>query len=146
MTGCCWGFQGYVSEMERDDLVHRMVEARWNKARRGEAFTLPPAGYDLDDEQRWVLSLDEAVQHAVRRVFSKFDELGSARQVFLWWREQGGLFPVRRVEELGHPIVWLPVQYRHVYQMLGPSDLCGSVRSSDARRRSERWMPRPSGW
>lgn len=34
--------------MERDSLVHRMVEARWNKARRGEVFTIPPAGYELD--------------------------------------------------------------------------------------------------
>jgi hypothetical protein len=26
------GIRGQVSEMERDSLVHRMVEARWNKA------------------------------------------------------------------------------------------------------------------
>lgn len=112
------GIRGYVSEMERDDLVHRMVEARWNKARRGEAFTIPPAGYEREDEVRWVLSSDEAVQHAVKRVFDKFDELGTARQVFLWWREEGGHFPVRRVEERNHPVLWLPVQYRHIHQML----------------------------
>jgi excisionase family DNA binding protein len=95
-----------------------MVEARWNRARRGEAFTTPPAGYDRDEEDRWVRSNDEAVQHAVRRVFDKYDELGTARQVFVWWREEGGPFPVRRVEERTHPVVWVPVQYRHIYQML----------------------------
>ena len=83
------GIRGQVSEMERDSLVHRMVEARWNKARRGEAVTTPPAGYDLDDLGQVVMTSDEAVQSAVRRVFEKFDQLGAARQVFLWWRAEG---------------------------------------------------------
>jgi len=43
------GIRGQVSELERDSAVHRMVEARWNKARRGEAPTIPPAGYDVDE-------------------------------------------------------------------------------------------------
>jgi len=112
------GIRGHVSEMERDSLVHRMVEARWNKARRGEAFTIPPAGYELDDIGQWVLSSDEAVQVAVRRVFDKFDELGAARQVYLWWRDEGLPFPVRRIRPRGHPIAWVPVSYRIVYQTL----------------------------
>jgi hypothetical protein len=37
------GIRGQVSEMEVDALVHRMQEARWNKARRGEFLTIPPA-------------------------------------------------------------------------------------------------------
>ena len=83
------GIRGQVSELERDSIVHRMVEARWNKARRGEAFTIPPAGYELDDLGRLQFSSDEAVQAALRRVFEKFDELGAARQIFLWWRSEG---------------------------------------------------------
>ena len=43
------GIRGQVSELERDSSVHRMLEARWNKARRGEVFTVLPAGYDVDD-------------------------------------------------------------------------------------------------
>ncbi len=112
------GIRGQVSEMERDSLVHRMVEARWNKARRGEAFTIPPAGYDLDEIGQWGLTSDEAVQTALRRVFSKFDELGAARQVYLWWRDEGLPFPVRRIQPRAHPIVWVPVSYRLVYQAL----------------------------
>ena len=38
------GIRGQVSELERDSSVHRMVEARWAKARRGEVFTALPAG------------------------------------------------------------------------------------------------------
>lgn len=91
------GIRGQVSELERDGAVHRMVEARWNKARRGEAFTIPPAGYELDELGQIQLSSDEAVQNAVKMVFEKFDELGAARQVYLWWRAEGLPFPVRRM-------------------------------------------------
>jgi DNA invertase Pin-like site-specific DNA recombinase len=112
------GIRGQVSELERDSSVHRMVEARWSKARRGEAFTIPPAGYELDDLGQIQLSSDETVLAAVRRVFDKFDELGAARQVFLWWREQGLPFPVRRMIPRSHPIIWVPIDYRMVHQTL----------------------------
>ncbi|MBK7583339.1 MAG: recombinase family protein, partial [Myxococcales bacterium] len=46
---------------------------RWSKARRGEAFTIPPAGYDLDGLGQLEMSSDEAVQAAVHRVFHKFE-------------------------------------------------------------------------
>ena len=97
------GIRGQVSELERDSLVHRMVEARWNKARRGEAFTRPPAGYDLDELGQLQVTSDEQVQVAMRRVFEKFDELGAARQVYLWWRDEGLPFPVRRSVPRVHP-------------------------------------------
>ncbi len=112
------GIRGQVSELERDSLVHRMVEARWNKARRGEAFTIPPAGYELDDLGQLQFSSDEAVQAAVRRVFEKFDQLGAARQVFLWWRSEGLNFPVRQMVSRTHSIVWRSVCYRLIHQML----------------------------
>jgi len=112
------GIRGQVSELERDSLVRRMVEARWNKARCGEAFTIPPAGYELDEEGQLQFSSDEAVQAAVRRVFEKFDQLGAARQVFLWWRSEGLNFPVRKMASRTHPIVWRPICYRLIYQML----------------------------
>lgn len=112
------GIRGQVSEMERDSLVHRMVEARWNKARRGEVFTIPPAGYDLDLDGRLTLTSDEAVHAALARVFGKFDELGAARQVYLWWREQGLPFPVRRIQSRVHGIAWVPVSYRAIHGTL----------------------------
>jgi excisionase family DNA binding protein len=112
------GIRGQVSELERDSLVHRMVEARWNKARRGEVFTTPPAGYDLDELGQLQITSDEQVQAAMRRVFEKFDELGAARQVYLWWRDEGLPFPVRRSVPRVHPVVWVPVSYRVVYQTL----------------------------
>ena len=112
------GIRGQVSELERDSLVHRMVKARWNKARRGEAFTIPPAGYELDDQGQLPFSSDEAVQAAVRHVFEKFGQLGAARQVFLWWRYEGLNFPVIKKVSRTHPIVWRSVCYRLIQQML----------------------------
>lgn len=100
------GLRGQFAELELDTSIHRMVEARWNKAKRGEFLMMPPAGYDLDDEQRLAITCDEAVQTAIRTVFAKFDELGTARQVFVWWRTQKMMFPVRRYIKT-HPIVWL---------------------------------------
>ncbi|MCP4963915.1 MAG: recombinase family protein, partial [bacterium] len=98
--------RGQVSELERDNSVHRMVEARWSKARRGELHYAPPAGYDIDDSGRLVMSCDETVIDAIQMVFRKFEELGSARQVFAWWQEQGRRFPVRQAKGKSHPIDW----------------------------------------
>jgi DNA invertase Pin-like site-specific DNA recombinase len=110
------GIRGQMSELERDSAVHRMVEARWNKARRGEAFTLVPAGYDHDDTKQVVMTSDQAIADAIQRVFEKFDELGTARQVFVWWYEQQLPFPVRRVG--ARSIVWVEVNYRAVLAVL----------------------------
>jgi Recombinase zinc beta ribbon domain/Recombinase/Helix-turn-helix domain len=44
----------------------------------------------------------------------KFAELGSARQVSLWWREQHLKFPVRRPGLRSHPVVWVDPLYRMI--------------------------------
>jgi DNA invertase Pin-like site-specific DNA recombinase len=112
------GLRGQMSELELDNAIHRMVEARWNKARRGELMTIPPAGYDIDDLHQLVMSGDEAVVHAIRSVFDRFEQLGSARQVFLWWRAQQLRFPVRRASSRSHPIVWVDPSYRIILNTL----------------------------
>lgn len=112
------GLRGQMSEMELDSSIHRMVEARWNKARRGEVMTILPAGYEINDLEQFVITSDEAVTQAIRTVFAKFDELGSARQVWVWWREQGLKLPVRRVELRSQPVVWMPPSYRTILQFV----------------------------
>jgi len=112
------GVRGQVSELERDNSVHRMVEARWSKARRGELNYSPPAGYDLDDFGKLEMSCDEAVVEAIRTVFSKFDELGSARQVFVWWQAEGRKFPVRTPGGRAHPIAWREPTYAMIFRTL----------------------------
>ena len=112
------GIRGQVSEMELDYSIQRMIDARWNKARRGELMTIPPAGYDLDDLNQLVLTADESVAHAIRTVFDKLNELGSARQVMLWWRQQGLKYPVRSMELRTHPILWRELNYHMLLRML----------------------------
>ncbi len=112
------GIRGQVSEIELDSSIHRMVEARWNKARRGDLIITPPAGYEIDDDGALVMTSDEGVAHSIRLAFSKFDELGAARQVWIWWREQGLQFPVRRIKSRKHPIVWITPRARVFHSML----------------------------
>ena len=106
------GFRGQMSEMELDTSIHRMVAGRWNKARRGEYLIYPPAGYELDDLDRVLITSDEAVASAIRTLFSKFDELQSVKRVFAWWRDEGLKFPVRRLELRSRPVVWMSPAYR----------------------------------
>lgn len=106
------GIRGQVSEIELDHSIGRMVDARWNKARRGELLTILPAGYEVDDYDQIVMTSDEGVIQAIRTIFDKFDELGSARQVSLWWQEQGLKVPVRRPLLRSHPVVWVEPVYR----------------------------------
>jgi DNA invertase Pin-like site-specific DNA recombinase len=108
------GLRGQMSELEMDLSIHRMVEARWNKARRGEVMTIPPAGYEISDLGNFVRTSDQAVANAIALVFSKFDELGSARQVWVWFCEQGLKLPVRRIEPRSHPVLWTEPKYRTV--------------------------------
>ena len=105
------GIRGQMSELEVETSIERMVSARWSKAARGELYTIPPAGYDIDECGQWVKSSDESVVHAIVTVFEKLDELGSARQVFAWWRDQGLKYPVRRLRSRRHPVVWLAPTY-----------------------------------
>jgi excisionase family DNA binding protein len=112
------GIRGQVSELELDHCIQRMIEARWNKARRGELMTIAPAGYDVDDLNQWVVTADQSVSHAIATVFAKFDELGSARQVFLWWKQEGLKYPVRRPELHSHPVVWMETKYGMILRTL----------------------------
>ncbi len=151
------GIRGQVSELERDSSVHRMVEARWNKARRGEVFTAVPAGYDVDAAGRVTMTSDEAVADAIRRVFEKFDELGTARQVLAWWHSQALPFPVRRLGKGGHPLVWAAVSYRAILSTLhhpfyagayvfGRTETRRELDPEDPRRVVVRRGKRRDGW
>lgn len=112
------GIRGQMSELELETMIHRMVEARWSKARRGEFLTIPPAGYEVDDLHQFVITSDLAVQEAIRTVFTKFDELGTARQVFIWWQDHQLQFPARRCQPKGHPVVWVPPRYAGVLEVI----------------------------
>ena len=88
------GLKGTMSEYELSLMRQRGIAARDSKAKRGEfRFMLPP-GFCWGDAGRIEIDPDEHVAGAIRLVFMKFRELGSARQVFLWLRSADIKMPV----------------------------------------------------
>jgi DNA invertase Pin-like site-specific DNA recombinase len=108
------GLQGSLNEYELDLLRQRSVEARREKAKRGELIVASPAGY-VKAENCLEKDPDRRVQERVSLVFSKFFELGSARQTLLWFLEHGLEIPVSAPRD---QVVWRRPRYTTIYSML----------------------------
>jgi hypothetical protein len=90
------GLKGTMSEYELSLIRQRGLAARDAKVSRGEyRFALPP-GLCWNEVGTIELDPDEHMQEAVRLVFAKFKELGTARQVFLWLRATNIKMPMMR--------------------------------------------------
>src|SRR5437899_10017224 len=107
------GLKGSLNEYELDLLRQRSVEARREKARRGELIVAAPAGY-VKGEDRLEKNPDRRVQERVLLVFSKFFELGSARQTLLWFLENGLQVPVSAPRG---QVLWRRPRYTTIYTM-----------------------------
>lgn len=108
------GLKGIMSEFELATLRQRAYEAVRGKAARGELRLALPVGFVRGCAGAIELDPDARVQHAIRLLFGKFDELGSIRQVMLWFRRQGLKLPVlRQVKDQGAETFWdKPTYYR----------------------------------
>ncbi len=104
------GLKGTMSEFELNLLRQRSVEAIRQKARRGELQYCLPVGYLWTANGKIEMDPDQRVQQAIRSVFSKMTELGSVRQVLLWFRGERIELPMRIFDEPRGRTVWnLPI-------------------------------------
>jgi DNA invertase Pin-like site-specific DNA recombinase len=90
------GLKGTMSEAELHVLRARLNGGIRNKAARGELRRGLPVGFlwgEADGEV--LLHPDEAVVTAIRTIFARFAETGSARRVWLWFRDQGLQLPLQ---------------------------------------------------
>jgi DNA invertase Pin-like site-specific DNA recombinase len=111
------GLRGTMSEFELNLLRQRSLEAIRQKASRGELRFCLSVGYTWGVRGMIELDPDLRVQNAIRLVFDKFQELGSARQVLLWCREQQITLPAIGYGE-AHQIYWKEPVYHTILAIL----------------------------
>jgi DNA invertase Pin-like site-specific DNA recombinase len=98
------GMKGTMSEMELSVIRQRSVEARKQKARRGELFMTVAVGYVKTDDDRIERNPDRRVQDAIALIFTKFAELQTVRQVLVWVRQEQ--IPIPAIVPGRRPIEW----------------------------------------
>jgi excisionase family DNA binding protein len=118
------GMKGTMSEMELSIFRQRSIEAKREKARRGELHMTVAVGYVKTDDNRIEKDPDRRVQDAISLVFHKFTELHSIRQVLLWFRQENVLVPtIRRGQR---PMEWKVPVYHTLHHMLTNPVYAGS--------------------
>jgi Recombinase/Recombinase zinc beta ribbon domain len=107
-----------MSEFELGLLRQRAREAFEQKVRRGFALWEVPVGFIRTEEGRIEKTPDRQVQQAIVSVFRKFQQLGSARQATIWFREEQILVPKTKPGTAGQEVIWGVPSSGRIRQML----------------------------
>jgi len=111
------GLKGTMAEAELHVIRARLNGGIRNKAARGELRRGLPVGLVWGEKDGEVLfHPDAAVTGAIKTIFEKFAEVGSARQVWLWFRSEGLLFPLQ--SNTLSEIRWVTPAYHAIHQIL----------------------------
>lgn len=138
------GLKGTMSEAELHVLRGRLDGGIRNKAARGELRRALPVGLVWGEEEGEIrFHPDEAVNGAIRTVFARFSELGSARQVWLWFRAQNlsfPMYPLGMVPTLAncHQLRWVTPSYAAIYSVLNNPVYAGAY--VYGKTRNERYV------
>ena len=111
------GLKGTMSEAELHIIRARLEGGIRNKAARGELRRGLPVGLvwgERDGEVRF--HPDQSVTGAIRTVFDRFTELGSARKVWLWFRSEGLMLPLR--QGMQGEVRWVAPTYTAIHHIL----------------------------
>jgi uncharacterized protein YndB with AHSA1/START domain len=133
-----------MSEAELHILRGRLDGGIRNKAARGELRRALPVGLVWGEKEGEIrFHPDEAVTSAIRTIFDKFTELGSARQVWLWFRSQQLSFPLHPlglVPSLAtcHQLRWIAPTYIAIYNVLSNPVYAGAY--VYGKTRNERYI------
>ena len=112
------GMKGQISEFELGVLRARMHDARSSKAARGELRIGVPVGYIWDRDTGLGVDPDLRVQEAVRQIFARFRDLGSARQALLALTAEQLCFPRPSDGSTMVSFDWTPIRYGNVISVL----------------------------
>lgn len=131
------GLKGTMSEAELHILRARLDGGIRNKAARGELRRGLPVGFVWGEAEGEVLfHPDEAVVAAVRSVFERFAEFGSARRVWLWLRSEAPSFPLQ--DGPAGQIRWVAPTYTAIHHILTNPVYAGAY--AYGKTRSERYI------
>ena len=106
------GIKGTISVAELNVLKLRMQQGKEAKARRGELYCTIATGY-VRDGPTLAIDPNQRVQEVIRLIFSKFNELTSVRQTYIWFMDNHIEVPVRKSINGGVKagVIWkLPAQ------------------------------------
>lgn len=112
------GLKGTMSEFEISLLRQRAMEAHRQKVRRGMVMTQVPVGYARTDDEGVEKTPDRQVQDDIGGIFRKFHELGSVRQVLLWYRDEKLPLPTLSRESGNRKTVWIEPIYSSIFGIL----------------------------
>ena len=130
------GLKGTMSEAELHIIRARLDGGIRNKAARGELRRGLPVGFIWGEQDGEVLfHPDEAVTGAIRTVFERFAEFGSARRVWLWFRSEGLSFPLQQAPAgQPGPIRWVTPTYTALHHVLTNPVYAGAYAYGKSRR------------